>query len=155
MSVEIRLSTLDDAIDVARHMRVADMREIYLSNKILPFESLSQSLERSVYCRTVAIDGTPAAMFGVMPFRVLGSLGVPWLLATDALCSLRKALVRDAVIYVEEMQSLYPDLLNFVHTDNAMSRKWLRTLDFDVADEPEPIGPFDALFHRFERHAYV
>jgi hypothetical protein len=122
---------------VAAHMREADRREVWAYSRHKPEEALRVSLSRSLFARTVIVDGLPVLMYGVGVPALLGSTGSPWLLATDAVYEVLFSFLKYSRVVVRHMQSLFPRLENYVHADNALSVRWLRWCGFSIDDTPE------------------
>lgn len=139
---------------VAEHMRAADALEVHLSANKTPFEALRDGFVRSLYSWTILLRGEPIGMFGLSSLTMLSNTGVPWLLGTDKMLNIRRQFIEESIERVEFMLTVYPHLINFVHVDNAPSIRWLQVLGFTL-DEPIPVGPFQAPFHKFERFADV
>ena len=73
------------------------------------------------YCRNV----------GVADCKAFGS---PWLLGTDKLIDTKKEFIPQAMEWVEKINNDYPLLLNYVHADNTVSKRWLKSLGFQFID---------------------
>jgi len=85
-------------------------------------------------------------MFGVSGTK--GDTGFPWMLASDALSSIRKSFLRESKDYVERMHEDYPKLTNFAWSKNTVHLQWLQWLGFFFL-EPESYGESGELFIRF------
>ena len=110
-----RPSEFLDCREVAPEMRSQDVTEISYSNGLAPLEALQGAYNVSQVCNSVIHeDGSVVAMFGVSDNGIFAS---PWLLGTDKLLDTRKEFIPQAKEWVEEMSSIYPILLNYVHVD--------------------------------------
>ncbi|MDL2315710.1 hypothetical protein LJC59_01315 [Desulfovibrio sp. OttesenSCG-928-A18] len=142
----------EHAAHIARHMREADRAEVWASGLQTPSEALEESLSRSVLAWTCFVDGVPAAMAGVCPRGSLFSrIGVPWLLATDALNAVRRSFARHSRFYVDAMQDAFPRLENYVHAGNSTSLRWLAWCGFSIDRAPVNINGEDFFLFWRER----
>ncbi len=151
---EVIAAEPDHIAPIADKMREADVLEVWLAAHSLPEKALTDSLETSVKAWTITGDGAPIGMFGVCSANILGQIGIPWLLGTDDMLKITRQFLRQSRDYVDQMNSLYPHLINFVHVDNIVSLRWLMWCGF-VFDGPFPYGPDKADFFKFQRFANV
>jgi len=73
------------------------------------------------------------------------------LLGTDKLLDTRKEFIPQAKEWVEEMSSIYPILLNYVHVDNTVSKRWLKSLGFEFIKLEKEYGVGKQPFYQFVR----
>lgn len=137
---------------VASRMRDADRAEVWAGSRRTPADALAFSLERSEYALTVMIEGRPEAMFGVGTLSILGRVGAPWLLGTDAAAADRRAFLEASLEWRAELLARYDRLLNVVDVRNRTSIRWLRWLGATFSD-PRPLGRGGELFQVFEIRA--
>ncbi len=151
MQVVDRNPTVEDILHVATHMRAADIAECMALGERDLVDVLTDGVRRSVWSRAVLIDGEPVCILGVAPHGALltATTGVPWMLGTDLIPQNRRALIRNAPLYIDDMLRTFSHLLNFVHADNTLAVRWLRRVGFTMHDA-QPVGVNGALFHRFE-----
>lgn len=147
---EIVKATAEHIDPIAENMRQADAIEVWFAGHRTPHEALLDGFNMSVKAWTIIEDGTPIGMFGVSSASILGNVGIPWLLGTDAMLKIRRQFIRESMSYIDKMLALYPVLTNFVHVGNIASLRWLMWMGFDF-DGPINAGPEDAEFFRFER----
>lgn len=151
MTIKLTVKTgkFMDAQALQGRLREADQVELYRSTGKNPDEIILQAWTLSTYNRTIFMDDVPIAMFGVAPVAVL--LGSPWMVGTDAMkkAEVRMFVARNSEKYIRQMLGRFPNLLNFVDMDNRLSIKWLKWCGFTFYD-PEPYGPFDFYFYRFQ-----
>ena len=103
----------------------------------------------SADCITVVHDdGDGVGMFGVSDCHAFGS---PWLLGTDKLIDTKKEFIPQAKEWVERINGDYPLLLNYVHADNAVSIKWLKSLGFEFIKYIKEYGVGRQPFYQFVR----
>lgn len=134
---------------VAEHMRGADRTEIWLSSRHLPLPALKASVARStVDCYAVLADDVPLAIFGVGSASAISVQGSPWLLGSTSFMFHRRELALASRPMVNYLRGGYTLLENWVHADNIVSVRWLRSCGFTI-EPAAPFGPFGAPFHRF------
>jgi hypothetical protein len=146
-----------DVVELAARMRAGDVAELRACNHFDTLAVVRQGVETSPLCWSVLHDGEVLCIFGAAPLRpqlLLEHVGVPWMLATEAMTRHRRALTALPPAYIARMLDAYPRLLNFVHAENHHAIRWLRRLNFMVSPA-EPFGPNGALFHRFEMQRHV
>lgn len=142
MSVEYRVATLADALDIAPRLREQDRVEVAAASDTEDVQAaLLASLDRSKRTWVAVIDGRPECIFGI------GELnqhhGVPWMLGTPAILKHQRRLLVDARSIVEDMQDAYRVLYNMTHADNAVAIRWLKRLGFTFG------APFQHNSHTF------
>ena len=125
MATEIRRATPADIQYIAEHLRERYRAEIWASHRRRPEELPQVCSQVEVYAWVV--DGVPAVMFGV---NAEGSVGVPWLLATDAINFHSVAFLRQARLICWDWLKQYGTLVNYVHADNEQCILWLISLGF-------------------------
>lgn len=139
---------------VAARMREADRREVWASSRHTPEEALRASLALSPLAWACLVDGEPAFLWGVTARGgLLSGVGVPWLLGTEAVRVVSMEFARQSRAYVARMQDVFPRLENFVHADNALSRRWLAWCGF--TEDAEATMKNGEPFHRFWRNSNV
>ena len=106
-----------------------------------------RSFKASSIRRTAFIGEDIAAMWGVTGI-LLGNVGNPWLLTTDAIEKLPLAFFKEARCQVRDMLAAHPILFNYVPESYTRAVRFLALLGFTI-DAPAPFGPNRASFHRF------
>ena len=130
-------------------MRSQDAREVLYSSGVGPLDALRASFEASEECNTIVhADGSLVGMFGVADSGIFAS---PWLLGTDKLIDTRAEFIPQAKEWVKKMNSVYPLLLNYVHTENTVSKRWLKSLGFKFIKLEEEYGVGKQPFYQFVR----
>jgi hypothetical protein len=139
-----------DVVDfIGHHLREADCREVWLSDRLGPLEAVRQSWLDSLETECHAVvddDGVPVALCGV------SKGGVIWMLCTDGLLATaanRRQFIREGKCWVNRCLQRYGPLSNWVYAKNMGSIRWLKSLGFTVR-QPAPFGPSCALFCMFE-----
>lgn len=135
------------------HIREADRQEVWAAGKLTPEIALRRGLAASDRAFTGVIDGEIVAMFGVTPGSILGGVGVPWMLGTEAIERHAVAFIRQSRPALWMMHARYDYLINFVDDRNKAAIRWLQWLGFHV-EQPVPMGPFRVPFRRFSRSIY-
>ena len=149
MTHHYRPAAWQDCRDMAPYMREQDAKEVMASNGLNPLRSLQESFKVSAECNTVVHDdGDVVGMFGVSDCQAFGS---PWLLGTDKLIDTKKEFIPQAKEWVERINGDYPLLLNYVHADNAVSIKWLKSLGFEFIKYIKEYGVGRQPFYQFVR----
>lgn len=139
MRITFRPPKPRDVRRIAAGMREVDRLECRAFGR-LPCEALSVGIASSDLCRTVLIDGEPAAIFGVVTLDVTEGEGRPWLLGTDALLKAHRGWALFAPHLVEAMSSQHRMLSNWCARENIAARRWLRRLGFSEDAEPVMVG---------------
>lgn len=149
--VEITPTTPAHVRQLGAVLRPGDRREIEIygfpTNK-----ALWRSYKGSILRRTALVAGEVAAIWGVGGVP-LGEQGRPWLMTSAAVEQVSP--LRFARIYQEEvlrMLALFPHLVNYVDAAYTKAVRLLDIIGFQIG-EPEPIGPNNAVFRKFEMRA--
>ncbi|WP_428659501.1 hypothetical protein [Reyranella sp.] len=145
--VEIRPATVADARMLV--LRAADREEVEALTGRDPREALVASVERSASAWAGRADGELVCLFGVVPMSLVGVVGVPWLLGSDAVARYGRPFLRRNRVYLREMLRVFPVLRNVVDARNAVSIRWLRWLGFTLGT-PQPMGVRGLPFIPFE-----
>lgn len=125
MATEIRRATPADIEYISAHLRERDRAEIWASHRRRPEELPQVCSQVDVYAWVV--DGVPVVMFGC---NAEGSVGVPWLLATDDINFHSVSFLRQARRICRDWLKQYGMLTNYVHADNEQCILWLISLGF-------------------------
>jgi hypothetical protein len=135
-------------VTLAREMRDEDVKEIRLSHQHTPLTGLRASVAASDKSWVALAGQSPIAAFGVGGASMLSLVGSPWFLGSKALRAYRSEFGRLSRPMVERLRADYALLENWVHADNLVSVRWLRSCGFTI-EPATPFGPYGALFHRF------
>lgn len=130
---------------IADNMRACDKDEVMASHGMQPLHALQQSVEFSDMCSIVVIDGDICGVVGMTQFK---KTGVPWFLGTDNVKKHASQFALQSRNVIDEMVMKTDYLVNFVHSENKDSIKWLKWLGFTI-DDPEKRGIKGDLFHKF------
>lgn len=135
---------------LANRLREIDLREIAAFSGSGPLKALSRGLKCSDICLVAETrDGDPLVMFGVAPLSMATNSGVPWLLGTDQALDYPREFLVWGKRYAQAMAERYDSLMNYVHTENRVSIRWLKAIGFTVEDETVIVGKAREPFHRF------
>jgi hypothetical protein len=141
-----------DVADLIANLRPQDLAECWAYGRPDIAPGIESSVKRSMLCWTAYIDGELAAIMGCAPVSVISGIGSPWMLGTPVLDRHSRVLVRETPEYIAKMLNAFPHLVNFVHSKNTTSVRWLRRLGFTL-HEAVPYGAPGELFHPFEMRA--
>ena len=116
----VREATESDAIILAPFLREMDCIEITAVSGKNPLEGLLDvfSAPNAKVHSIVQNDGTIMGIFGVTDCAHGSGYGVPFLLASNQLEQHSKEFLRHCKKWVKELESEYPCLYNFIHTQN-------------------------------------
>tara|TARA_R100001129_G_scaffold104546_1_gene71469 strand:+ start:470 stop:940 length:471 start_codon:yes stop_codon:yes gene_type:complete len=135
----VREATESDAIILAPFLREMDCIEITAVSGKNPLEGLLDvfSAPNAKVHSIVQNDGTIMGIFGVTDCAHGSGYGVPFLLASNQLEQHSKEFLRHCKKWVKELESEYPCLYNFIHTQNFVAMRWLQWCGFEVKQEVE------------------
>ena len=151
----IRRATVQDAIDMAPHLRDCDVLELSRASDKAPQDLLKSSVEESLKdgyaMAAVTAEGLVVSLFGVgnLPAFPDRKVGVIWLLGHKELTKYPREFAKWSRTYCRQWQQEYDQLFNFVDADNTTSRAWLKWLGFHETHQV-PYGPKGAPFVHFE-----
>ena len=135
---------------IADNMREADAIEVWAAYRHTPIEALELSIKNSYTCMIVYGDDVPLTALGLVLRGFLSDTGVPWLLSAEQALDHRKEFLRLSPPVIDKMLQIRPKLVNYVHTENKLSIRWLKWLGF-IIENPEPMKTTGELFHRFHK----
>lgn len=148
MITEFVKPTKEHVNHIANNMRSDDAVEVMASHGHTPLEALINGWNISDYSVIVTCKDEPVVMYGMSVNSLVTGFGTPWMLSTDGLLKYRKDLLKYTPMVVDQMLDICPRLVNYVHVDNKISKRWLRWLGFTIG-EVSPYGVGKELFHRF------
>lgn len=135
---------------IAANMRDEDAVEVHALGGYTPLDALEISIRNSERAVTVLGDGVPLTMLGLVKPILLSDIGVPWLLSARQALDYKRQFLELSPPVIDDMLQTCPKLINFVHSENKLSIRWLKWLGFTI--EPAiPMGPFGAMFHPFHK----
>lgn len=151
---ETRPARQVDVIAISDNIRKSDVEEVYAATGLDITEALIVSFNSSYHCWVTEADGELVAIYGVSP-SPNPFVGIPWMLATDDIYKHKKQLLRQSRDIVNQMQSIFPVLTNFVDERNTKSIRYLKMLGFEFPKRVEHFGYEGRPFWQFERKQYV
>lgn len=143
---------IPDCHYIAKRLRKADLKDVEAAG-LKPLDSLLRGYVYSKECMTICLpDGTPAAMFGVAPFKLDNlSIGSIWLLGTDELIAHKWTFLKESRYWLSRMSDGFDLLCNSVHKDNEVHIKWIKWLGFSFLRQTEshgePVIEFAKIIH--------
>ena len=147
---EIVPATVDLALQIASRMREADKQEVWAAMHHTPEEAVLFSLQGSgdggAWVGTY--EGTPLCAFGCGQWSVLALMGMPWLLTSEDLGRHTLTFMHETKRYIEDLQTRYSILQNYVDARHEVAIRWLEHIGF-ILDDPIPFGVEQIPFHRF------
>lgn len=148
VELDFNMTTDDDIKFVADNMRDFDVAEVLAAGSESVHQSLVDSVELSKTAVAVSHDGVTILIFGLVKPSLISKSGVIWMLGANQSLNYKRELMVYTRRVIKEMLNECDELYNYVHDENKVSIKWLKALGFTMG-EPEPYGPYDALFRRF------
>lgn len=152
MTHHYRPSRFEDCREMAPNMRSQDADEVLASHGWTPLQALQESYRLSSgssECNSIIHeDGSVVGMFGVAD---QGAYAMPWLLGADKMLETRYEFIPQAIEWVKRMSIQHPLLFNFVHKDNTVAIRWLKSLGFEFIKEIEEYGVGKKPFIQFVR----
>jgi len=133
---------------IADNMRAADEAEVWAAGLHSPFDSIMGGVDVSDFTTVVWIDGVPCTIFGLVKRSLITGAGTPWMLSAEQVMGHRREIVRHSPPVIDQMLDLCPRLMNYVHSKNTLSIRWLRWLGFTI-DSAIPYGDAGEFFHKF------
>lgn len=149
---ELHPATREDVLNVSTRLRAPDVAEAYAmwGSDINISAALYQSFVVSRDTTWAGyINGTPEVIFGAKPETILSGVARPWMMGTPVIEDHAMRFLRVSRRIADLWSQSFPYLENWVHADNEKAIRWLQWLGFTLY-YPEPFGPEDELFHRFE-----
>jgi hypothetical protein len=123
----VRPSIPEDVPFISCRLRKPDQNELELFG-IPPEKALQDGLVHSLQPLTVIAQGSPAAMFGVVPGEDRGTI---WLLGTDDIVSIKTPFLKQSDMWLSHVMRPFKVVGNWVDSRNTVHRKWLSWLGFE------------------------
>lgn len=146
-----RLATREDAIRLSQNLRKEDLEEIEHGTGLPPQTALLYCLSVSNIAHAVIKEDRIVALFGIAEEPHWDSSrgrGLPWMLASPELPSIRKSFLRECKGFVQGWLEYHGELEGHAWSKNTVHIQWLKWLGFQF-DEPKPYGINNELFTRF------
>ncbi|EEC0293660.1 hypothetical protein YV76_001002 [Salmonella enterica subsp. enterica] len=148
LDVRIVPATQAHIDEIIPNVRQSDIDEFYAAYGWTARQVLECGLKISTVACAGLINGEVVTIFGIAPASMIGGVGWPWLVGTDALAKHQKIFLRRCRHIVTAMLAIYPRLENYVDARNHVAKAWLHWLGFRL-EEPAPFGVQKLPFHHF------
>jgi len=135
---EMREATADDLISLAPRLRQADIEEILINKDSDVTRILLQGLATSAQSWVLLWDGVVEFAGGVVDAG--NGVGIPWQVGSDAIRKHVKKYLEVSKQVLQEWQTTFTMLHNFVGVHNTESIHYIKRLGFTIGDQPVPIG---------------
>lgn len=147
----IRDATPEDVEFLSSRLREADINEVRASGGEDPLTALRRGLAHSQVCKVglSPSSGNPGFIWGVVPMSLM--TGGVWAVGTDDLDKHKMTFLRRCSEPLQELQSLYPVLYNFVDARNSLHITWLKWMGFRIIKEHPRWGYEQRPFYEFVR----
>lgn len=149
MNYIVRKPTEDDVEYMINNARPEDVAEIEALDGSTVREAFDEIPDLLTNSKIWEVEGNPVAIFGVTPMQGPMSIGVIWLIATDAFHKYTTKFAKYCKEVFKDLIKNYNYVFNYIHADNKVSIEWLKWLGFKIHDG-QPIGHQGAIFHKFE-----
>ena len=146
--IEMRTATAEDISAVRANVRAENLAELEVVGLGLD-EVLDWSLNNSWEALCGVIDGEPVCLFGVECTED-PEIGCPWMVGSNAIDRHRVAFLRASKAKVDQWNTHWPVLMNWVDARNVRGLRWLRFLGFEI-QEAIPMGESGLEFHLFSK----
>lgn len=148
MQISFHQPSPRDIEELLADMLPADRLEI-LGLGFDPGWVLPHSVEQSAEVVAVRGDGVLGSIVGIMDGGLSGD-PQPWMVSTSRiLCQPKEVLRVSRKIYLR-WQSMYPYMWNYCDARHFRAIAWLKWLGAKFPAEPEPVGPFNRPYFKFE-----
>lgn len=139
MTVTYTAPTKEAIKYIATNLSQADRDELAAARDVEPEASMLEAVALSKECFVALIDGVPAVLLGVADYPGDASIGIPWMLATDAIQTIPRRFYADSRKWVDAWSEDYAVLFNLVDHRHVRACRWLLHLGF------KPIKVHDTL----------
>lgn len=154
MKCEYRVVTEEDISYLAKNARKLDIQEISEMSTLSMEQVITESVKSSSLCASAYVDGELNAILGVCPASdsILNTIGVPWMIGTDAVNKNRKVFCNEYGKIINQMLSEFSLLQNYVDSRNYPAIRFLTKAGFEL-EEAKPFGLNGVPFHKFYKRA--
>ena len=142
-NITYRPVTTEDALFVAKHMRVHDVAEVEAMG-LTPEQATVMSVRFSDEAYTGLVNGEVAMVFGYVD-NLTKDEGEIWALGTDKLFTVPRDMLKEGRKIVADFLEKVPALGNWIGADNIYSINWLKHMGFSIS-EPTPRGRNGEMF---------
>lgn len=131
MTVELKAARLIHTGPIATAMREIDRMECEALGR-KPKEALRWGLATSLSAYAIMRDGRPIGMVGVSAESMIDGRGIIWMLGTDEIYQIGKALMTYGPLLVDMWLDRFTVLENIISMDNSRGLNLLQHLGFTV-----------------------
>lgn len=135
---------------VIENCRDTDRAEIYRMALLDPGRAIRATVANAEYAYAGFYQGRLACIFGVNRKNWLSDVGVPWLIGTPVIDEIPVSFLRHSARFYKRLVAEFPELENWVWSENIKAVQWLRWLGFDM-DDAAPFGATGSTFIRFTK----
>lgn len=153
MEIKIRESVESDIAALSGRLRDADEKEVVAAGSKDGEDALRQSFARSTLRYTVQLDGTPVAMYGIVPESLVGEAANVWFLGAPEMSQIKKTFVKISRKVIAEFLLEYPRLWNVVDGRYVSSIRWLESCGAVFRKEPIMLGGVEFYGFTIRRNA--
>jgi len=132
------------------NLREVDERELYMLTRLSPPSAFDMTASGAVRMWSGFEGGELICVFGINRRTPLSTVGVPWLIGTNAIERHYRTFGKHSIKYARLFEQAFPQMENFVLAENHITARWLKWLGFDMG-EPTPMGFSNAPFIRFTK----
>lgn len=129
----VRPAEQEDVHSLVPRLRDSDVVEVsaVCGDKTVA-EAMSWSLSTSAESYVLMVDDSVEALWGVNSCRTLPKAGIPWLVGSERMTEVSRAIARHSVGWAAHLMRNYYLLYNFVHVPHIQSQKWLSLCGFQI-----------------------
>jgi len=147
----VRNASHDDIQSLVDDLRPADIAEIQAGSRLPPYEAIAHGLDYGVAEVACLPDGTPSAVYGVVPTGFNPDLGIVWMLATNRFCGLHRQFLRECKGHIQRIGQNYKAIYNYTDARNKVHHRWLKWAGFHIIKEHPKFGVEGRPFYEFVR----
>lgn len=144
---EFTVPTKEDAVYIAENLKQNNRQEVLAAIGDNCLSDIMRSMEASDMLGCFKHNGTPLAIYGVIPDTVMGGTGIAWLLFTAEAMN-HKVVGRYTKRGLRAIMAKYERVYNWVDTGNKDIIRWLKWLGAEFK------GPFKRGIYGIEHYYF-
>lgn len=125
---EFTKPTKEDALYIAENLKQNNQQEVIAAIGNNAANDILRSLDASDIAGCFKHNGTPLAIYGVIPDSIMGDTGIVWLLFSDEAMQHRQVIGRYTKRGIRAILTHYSMVYNWADTGNADIIRWLKWL---------------------------
>lgn len=125
---EFTIPTKEDAIYIAENLKQNNRQEVLAAIGDNCLSDILRGMEASDMLGCFKHNGTPLAIYGVIPDSIMGGTGIAWLLFSAEAMQHRRVVGRYTKRGLRAIMAKYERVYNWVDTGNEDIIKWLKWL---------------------------